>query len=412
MQTQALQRKAAHTSISTRPQAELALRDVAAAHDYASQVLQQEIRLLKDLAQIPSPSGHEDARAHYVERWLKNAGATAVTVDEAKNAYCLLGEEDAERLLVFSAHTDIVANDTKPLPLHEDNSRLYAPGVGDDTANLVGLLMAARYLLAHLSVIPKNTGVLIVANSCEEGLGNLRGTRAIYKRFGKRIREHHSFDLYLPQVISHAVGSHRYRITCTTRGGHSLRDFGNTNAIEVLCRVVEGLYSLDPPAGVTYNVGTIEGGTTINSIASHARMTVEYRAQKQASLMRLHDKLMKLIESVNTDDAKIEVELIGDRPCDSGVDPDKLEVIEQEAAEIMEAVTGQTPDTTPASTDANIPLSLKVPAINVGAVRGGLLHTRDEWVSEKSLQEGLTVILAIMLKSLARYRFGLQPTGE
>ncbi len=386
----------------TRPRRPLPT--IASARAYASRVLPQEVELLKTLARIPSPSGHEEARARFVIEWLLAAGASRVKVDDAKNAICLVGDPDAPRLVAFSAHTDIVAPDLSRLPMHEDKNRLFAPGVGDDTANLVGLLMATRFLLANQELLPTGTAVLVVANSCEEGLGNLRGTRALYEEYGERICEHHSFDLYLPQVITHAVGSHRYRITCTTQGGHSLRDFGRTNAIEVLCQVVEGLYALEPPEGVTYNVGTIKGGSTVNSIAANATMTVEYRAQSQASLLRLHDRLMHIVHEAERPDARIDVELIGDRPCDSGVDQEKLAVIESEAAEVVEAVTGEKPDLTPASTDANIPLSLKVPAVNVGAVRGGLLHTRDEWVSEASLVDGLTVILGIMLKALARYR--------
>ena len=377
---------------------------LAEARDYATGVLPQEVELLKTLARIPAPSGHEEARARFVERWLTDAGATRVGVDDAKNVVCTLGDGSASRLVAFSAHTDIVAPDTAPLPMHEDGDRLLAPGVGDDTANLVGLLMATRHLIAHPKLIPPGLGVLVVANSCEEGLGNLRGTRALYEEYGGRIREHHSFDLYLPQVITRAVGSHRYRITCTARGGHSLRDFGRTNAIEVLCHVVEALYAIDPPEGVTYNVGTIEGGTTINCIAAHASMTVEYRAQRQSSLDHLRERLMRIVREAERPDAKIDVELIGDRPCDSGVDPNELRLIADEAAEVVETVTGEKPDCTPASTDANIPLSLRVPAVNVGAVRGGLLHTRDEWISESSLADGLAVILGIMLKTLARYR--------
>ena len=116
---------------------------------YAREVFDEEADLLRALARIPSPTFHEDKRAAFVAAWLRDAGAERVEIDEAKNVICWLSETPGAPLELFSAHTDVVFDDTSELPLREEDGRLYVPGAGDDTSNLVGLLIASRYLLAH-----------------------------------------------------------------------------------------------------------------------------------------------------------------------------------------------------------------------------------------------------------------------
>lgn len=359
------------------------------------------LQLLRRLAVIPAPSGHEDLRAAFVRDWLRAVGANDVQIDGAKNVICRLGASDADRYVVFSAHTDVVFPDTDALPLREDDARLYAPGVGDDTANLCALLLAARELITHPGAIPEDYGVLIVANSCEEGLGNLAGTKALYRRYAGKIVEHVAFDLYMPQCIWSAVGSHRYRITCHTQGGHSLRDYGRPNAIEVLCGVVEDLYGHDLPAGATQNVGTIAGGTTVNAIPSSASMLYEYRSDSQQTLAQLSDRLRATVERHRDFQGTLEVECVGKRPGNGPVDRERLAGLVGRACEVITRVTGLMPDQTPASTDVNVPLALGVPAVCVGAVRGGLLHTRDEWVEKASLVTGCELARQIMFGELS-----------
>ena len=166
------------------------------ARAYAREVYEEELELLRRLARIPAPSHHEERRAAFIREWLVEQGAPedSVRIDEAINVILSLGGEEHEECAVFSAHTDVVFPDTDELPLREDETRLYAPGVGDDTANLVGLLMAARFFIRHK--LPLDRDILVVANSCEEGLGNLEGTRALFRALKRRVHEFTSFDLY------------------------------------------------------------------------------------------------------------------------------------------------------------------------------------------------------------------------
>ena len=139
---------------------------------------QEHYALLKTLAAIPAPSRREDKRVEFIREWLLREGAQTVTVDEAKNVVLSLGCDGRDDIRVYMAHTDVVFPDMEPLPVKESEGRLYAPGVGDDTANVVALLMTAKYITQY-ALLPKDCGVLLVVNSCEEGLGNLKGCREV-----------------------------------------------------------------------------------------------------------------------------------------------------------------------------------------------------------------------------------------
>lgn len=177
------------------------------------------VQKLLELARIPAPSGQEDRRAEWVKRFLEEAGAKGVFVDGAKNVLWPIGCEGADEIVVLMAHTDVVFPDLDPLPITVCGERAVGPGVGDDTANLVAMLQIARYA-AQRGLRPK-TGVVFAANSCEEGLGNLKGCRAIMERYAGRVREVVSFDGHFGMLCNNAVGSTRRRVTVRTEGGHS-----------------------------------------------------------------------------------------------------------------------------------------------------------------------------------------------
>ena len=373
------------------------------ATSYAEACYEEELELLRTLAQIPAPSGHEERRAEFIRDWLLAQGAPvgSVRIDDAKNVILSLPggsrDERDDGCAVFAAHTDVVFPDTDPLPLAEGKDRLLAPGVGDDTANLVGLLFAARYLL--LNRVPLDRRMLVVANSCEEGLGNLAGTRELFRHYEGRVREFTSFDLYLGMHVVSAVGSHRWKVTCHTQGGHSWENFGRDNAIEALCSFIEDLYKMDLPteAKTTINVGRFVGGTTVNSIAEDASVLVEYRSASEECLERMYGKFVVLVEEHLRENTRIDAKLIGRRPASGEVIPEGQWDLIARTDEILRELGGVEPTHQESSTDANIPFSLGIPAHTVGTVEGDLLHTREEWIEKASLKRGLAVILALML---------------
>lgn len=369
---------------------------------YADECHEEELELLRTLAQIPAPSGHEERRAEFIRDWLLAQGAPvgSVRIDDAKNVIFSLpacaGATD-DGIAVFAAHTDVVFPDTEPLPLAESATRLLAPGVGDDTANLVGLLLAARYLMRNRIALDRP--LLVVANSCEEGLGNLAGTRELFRQYAGRVREFTSFDLYLGMHVVSAVGSHRWRVMCHTQGGHSWENFGRDNAIEELCSLIEDLYAMELPtaAKTTINVGRFEGGTTVNSIAEDASVLVEYRSASEECLELMYGKFVGLVEEHLRKGSRIDVKLIGRRPASGERIPAGQGELIVRTDEVLRELGGVTPIHQESSTDANIPLSLGVCAHTVGTVEGDLLHTREEWIEKDSLRRGLAVILALML---------------
>ena len=367
------------------------------AEAYAAQCRREQEELLRTLGRIPAPTRREDGRAAFCRDWLLAQGAKDVTIDGAKNVVCRLGCPDSPELVVFAAHTDIVFPDTDPLPMREEDGRLLAPGIGDDTANLVNLLMAAKYLIQN--EVELRCGVLIAANSCEEGLGNLEGTKALFAAYGERIRGFYSFDAYLPLCCHTAVGSYRYRVTCRTPGGHSYNDFGSPSAIHLLCGFVEELCRIQPPARArtTYNVGRIEGGTTVNSIAEEAVVLYEFRSTDQGCLEEMERSFRRIAANWEERGGTWEIELLGVRPGSGPVDREALGRFTEHSADVIRTFTGCEPEFTPNSRDSNIPLSLGIPANTIGTVEGGLAHTRQEWIALDSLSTGVKIVLSLLL---------------
>ena len=356
---------------------------------------QEQLALLKELAAIPAPSHREEKRVAFIRSWLEQQGAKGVYVDEALNVVLPLNCEGRADITVYMAHTDVVFPDTQPLPVREEDGKLFAPGVGDDTANVVSLMLCVKYLLSH-GCTPKEP-VLIVFNSCEEGLGNLKGVRQIMADYAGRIRQLVSFDCQYTDLYIRAVGSERWRVCAATCGGHSYSAFGNPNAIAYLAGLVTKLYQQKLPqvegAKVTYNVGSIRGGTSLNTIAQNAEMLYEYRSDDVRCLAAMRRQFLELVDAAQCPEASFTLECIGERPCGNQVPADAQEALIRRCSAAITAVTGHTPARRSASTDANIPLSLGIPAVTFGLYTGAGAHTREEYVNIDSLETGLRIAL-------------------
>ncbi|MBR6568885.1 MAG: M20/M25/M40 family metallo-hydrolase, partial [Clostridia bacterium] len=315
------------------------------------------VALIKALCAIPAPSHHEEKRAAFIKGWFEERGMRA-EVDEALNVLCPIGIDQHEDVIVIIAHTDTVFPDMEPMPLTEKDGKLHCPGVGDDTTNVAALMMLADYI--HKSQAKPACGILFAANSCEEGLGNLKGCKSIMKAYGDRVKAFLSLDGGLEHVCSRAVGSSRYRVTARTRGGHSFGNFGNRNAIAVLSELVCALYAQSVPVKsgtrTTYNVGLISGGTSVNTIAQEAQMLYEYRSDDAACLDTMEMQFRQILSEHEKEDAQVEVELLGLRPCGRGVDPQAQDELEQMCCAALARYTGNTPQLVSGSTDCNIPL--------------------------------------------------------
>ena len=366
---------------------------------YVKENIDELYKIIYDLCQIPAPSGHEEQRAEYCKNWFLNNGMEAY-IDEALNVIYPYQDNGGNDLTIIEAHTDTVFPDTEPMPYVDDGEFIRAPGVGDDTASVAALLLCAKYFTVNKIA---TRGVLFVCNSCEEGLGNLKGTRQLFKDFEGRIGRLISFDAGRFAYSAHnAVGSHRYEVTALTEGGHSWGKFGKKNAIAALAEIVHKIYSLEIPKKegkkLTYNVGTISGGTSVNTIAQNATMLCEYRSDDVELLAYMEEQFKKIFEEVRADDVRIEVKLVGNRPCASNnIDEAGLEKLRQATRKAVKAVTGEEKIFGSSSTDCNIPLSLGIPAITIGTYIGAGAHTREVYVRKDSLPTGLEIALLTVI---------------
>lgn len=365
--------------------------------DWCEAHAHEQLELLKTLAAIPSPSHHEEKRAAFIKNWLEGAGAKNVTIDPALNVLLPFG--DCSRpAYVYAAHTDVVFPDTEPFCVREENGRLFAPGVGDDTANVVALMLIAKYLISG-GCCPSDP-VLFVFNSCEEGLGNLKGVRQLFAGRKGLVREFVSFDGLYTSLTDRAVGSERWRVTATTCGGHSYAAFGNPNAIAHMAKLIAKLDAQPVPEAedrkTTYNFGVISGGTSVNTIAQNAEMLYEYRSDELAHLSQMRDQLNAAVAGCECPEAHFALEMVGERPCGANIDAAAEERLLSRCAAAVAAVTGKVPPCRAASTDANIPLSLGVPATTFGLYIGEKAHTREEFIEISSLQPGLKIGLSLV----------------
>ena len=353
---------------------------------------------LRELCAIPAPSHMEHKRAEYCKEWLKKAGAKGVYIDNALNVIFPLNCEESEEITVFAAHTDTVFPDTEPMPYTDDGEKIHCPGVGDNTASVVVLMTMAKFFIEN-NMVPLK-GVLFVCNSCEEGLGNLKGTRRIFKDFEGRIARFISFDSNLNSISDRCAGSHRYEVEVMTEGGHSFLKFGNVNAISELAKIVSAIYKIDVPQKegtlTTYNVGSITGGTSVNTIAQNAKMLCEYRSTDKECLEIMKQKFEEIFEAAKSPKVKVKVEKIGDRPC-SNIDDNEIERLRRICKPIIESIIKEPVSFKSSSTDCNIPLSIGIPALCIGVHKSNGSHTREEWLEKVSLIPGLEVAIKTAL---------------
>lgn len=369
---------------------------------YLEDSFEETMALLETICKIPAPSNHEEKRAAFCKKWLEDVGAEGVYIDEALNVVFPWNCEGKDNIVAFLAHTDTVFPDmTEPMPYSTDGKFAYSPGVGDDTICLVMMLMVAKYVVKN--DLKSDRGILFVADSGEEGLGNLKGVKQIMKDFAGRVERFYTFDGTYDHMYSRCVGSHRYKLTFETAGGHSFSAFGNRNAICSAAELICALNKCQVPAigdsKTTFNVGVIEGGTSVNTIAQNASFLYEYRSDSYKCLEKMQAFFEETVEKAKQDkEVKITVEVIGIRPCGAEVDETIFNEMVENAKSVCEKYSGIPCALKSGSTDANIPMSLGIPAICVGSYMGGGAHTREEFLEIASVPVGLKITAEIILQ--------------
>lgn len=360
-----------------------------------------------EICSIPAPPFGEQQRAEYLAGRFLKLGLEDVGIDGEGNCIALRLGRDLSPLLVISAHLDTVFPPGTDYSVRRIGHRLMAPGISDDGCGLAALIALTQAL--NIVDVKTQGSLLFVGTVGEEGEGNLRGVRHLLTEgpWTGRVAAFVSFDgPGADRITNGALGSRRYRVNLKGAGGHSWGDFGVTNPVHALGRAIAKLASYPAPRKprTTFNVGRIEGGSSINAIPSSATMDVDLRSASEDELLRLDAFFRRAVrEAVDEENAErrqgnqslqLDLQVIGERP--SGETSPEAPLVEL-AREATRAV-GLVPRLDQASTDSNLPISLGIPAITLGAGgSSGNSHTLDEWYDPQGRDLGLRRALLVAI---------------
>jgi acetylornithine deacetylase/succinyl-diaminopimelate desuccinylase-like protein len=357
--------------------------------------------------QIAAPTGAEGERAAWVEERFCSLGLADVVQDSHNNVYARLPGKQAGPALMLSAHIDTVFPAETDLTIRRDDARhrVGGPGLGDNSTGVAGLLTLAQLLRTTTPAVD----IWFVANSCEEGLGDLRGMRAAVERLNGRESGQESNllgacivieGMGLGRIVHQALGSRRYKIGVTAPGGHSWSAFGTPSAVHVLVQLAERVTRLAPPhtPRTTWNIGRIRGGTSINSIAENAWLELDLRSEQGHTLAAMVEQVNGIVRRYQSPQWRqkgvyVSMDPIGDRPTGEIAANHPLVIASERALKAVGVAVE--PGERMSSTDANIPLSLGIPAVCVGITRGGNAHRLDEWISTLELTKGMQHLLLL-----------------
>lgn len=386
-----------------------ALSEMRVVHD-AFAWFRAHSRELEDIqlevTAIPAPPWGEAERSAWLKQRFEQRGLTGVHQDELGNVFGIRpGTQPDAPYIALNAHLDTVFPAGTEITAKREAGKLYGPGIADNGSGITAMLAIAGALAE--AGIPNESPILFIGSVGEEGEGDLRGMRHIFqqRRWLDSIACLIAIDgAGTDTIIAEGLGSRRYEITVSGAGGHSWSDFGVANPIVALARIIDAFSRTPVPAipKTTYNIGTIEGGTSVNSIPQTAVMRVDTRSASVEELDKLERALRDAVEKTvacmpgrnRKEILRAEVKIIGDRPAaDLPVDSRLLQTIRAVDTQLSNSARIQR-----ASTDANIPLSLGREAVAIGAGgSGGGAHTLHEWYDAAGRDLGLKRILLLTL---------------
>jgi tripeptide aminopeptidase len=354
-----------------------------------SSLIQRVLDLACEIQQIPAPTFAEGDRSAFLAQRFAAEGLSDVAQDALGNVFARLpGLSSDIRPVLVTAHMDTVFPAGTPLTLTRQADRIAGPGIGDNSLGVAGLFG----LLWSLGTDTLPGDLYLAANVGEEGLGDLRGMRAVMDRLGERVRATIVLEgMALGHIYHAGLAVRRYRITARTEGGHSWLHFGRPSAIHKLMRLGVRVTELMLPVApkTTFNIGTISGGTSINTIAREAAFDLDLRSESPTVLQGLAERVLALAASDSAEGVEFLTEVIGDRPA--GSIPHDHPLVQLAARALEDSgVASHTYEI--GSTDANVPLSRGQPCVCVGLTRGANSHRPDEYIETRDLGRGLESI--------------------
>ena len=346
-----------------------------------------------ELTQIPSPPFKETARGVEYKKRLEAIGLKNVRIDSVGNVIAERPGTGNGPTVLIAGHLDTVFPEGTDVTVKRNGSRYVAPGIGDDDRGLAVVLAVARAF--EKANVQTNGTIYFVGNVGEEGPGNLRGVRHLFtKELKGKIDYFISVDGTGFGIVSRAVGSNRYRVTYKGPGGHSYGAFGIPNPIHALGRAIDGIADIKVPETpkTTFNVGVIQGGTSVNSIPFEASMEIDMRSEDAKSVAAVDVQVQRILrQALTAENARwtgaraaraqltMTIDTIGIRPTGGQADSARIVQTALAAAKAL----GVTSTTGASSTDANLPISMGIPAISIdGGGQGGGSHSLAEWYDD------------------------------
>lgn len=355
-------------------------------------------RLVADtitLNEIPAPTFDEKQKAEYVKNRFVQLGLDQVSIDEVGNVLGYLTGSQSDHEVILAAHIDTVFPHGTDLAVTRQDGQLIGPGIGDNNLAVASLLAVAE-LLKKRGQKPQHN-LLFAATVGEEGLGDLYGVRALLEAY--QAKGHTPAALVaieghgLGNICHQGVGSRRMRVTVSGQGGHSWDKAGRPSAIHGVAEIMAQMLKVPIPTSpkTSFNIGTIEGGISVNTIAPNASMVFEVRSIDEAVLSETFEQMVKIIQGYRAGGLSVETELVGNRPA--GRIPTSSPIVEL-CSKIYRSLRVE-PSYIPFSTDANIALSQGMPAVCVGISRGGNAHRTDEWIEVAPAAIGVQALAQI-----------------
>ncbi len=374
-------------------------------------IINLEPETLRDhimLTEIPAPPFKEDKRAAKFKEMLQAAGADSIWIDKAGNVIALRKGRTGKKTIVIEGHLDTVFPEGTDVTVKHKGDTLMAPGIGDDTRGLTVVLTVLKAMQKHK--IKTDADILFIGTTGEEGLGDLRGVKELFSEGSRKIDSYISIDgSGFGTFVTGGVGSHRYRITYKGPGGHSYGSFGLANPHNATARAIYYFVNTADSftkAGIktTYNIGMVGGGTSVNAIPFESWMEVDMRSESPERLRGIDSLLQLAVQRALKEenllkrsghDLTVDVQLVGDRP--SGMQEPSIPLIQRTIAAYT--LLGGNARISSSSTNANIPISKGVPAVNIGnGGKGGGAHSLNEWwVNDKghlAIQHALLLLVA------------------
>lgn len=371
--------------------ADLAVQRAAASFSDGAALVETAIAI----QQIAAPTFHESRRAAFVRDQLTQIGLVDVSTDAIGNVYGRVPGKARGPGLLIAAHLDTVFAESTDLTVRREGQRIYGPGLGDNSLGVAALLHLAMALHKH-AITPAHD-IWLVANVGEEGLGDLRGMRAALEQLRGQIGVAIALEgTGHDRIVHEAIGVRRYRITARAAGGHSWQNFGAPSAVHTLVRLADRLTRLDlPPTRSSFNIGVIEGGSSVNAIAEHASLLLDLRSVETEALMGLVRQVEKILASsrLASPDVAIKADIVGDRPA--GRIPRDHRLVQLATAAYTAA--GANVSYGVGSTDANVPLSQGIPAVCIGIADGANAHRLDEYIETSRIGNGMRALLWLAL---------------